>query len=88
MEQKSDSEKKETSIKYIKEIQKFQYSFSKGRINLKMQIVSPNMIPFSDFVFEYDRVFIKFLYGENIKLGDLYCQCKLLNDLKWEKTKK
>ena len=57
-------------------------------INIKIQLVPPNIQPFSHFnLFSSIEVLcVKILYGENIKTGDLYCQCKLINDIKWRKT--
>ena len=58
----------------------------KGNIYYKIQLVPPNMVPFSEFKFEIEKLFIQILYGENIKTGDLFCQCRLINDLTWIKT--
>jgi hypothetical protein len=87
MNDKSEIGKKEVVISRVINNAQKNYYFGDGYITLKMQIVPPNIIPFSVFNFEAEKVYIHFLYGENIKTGDLYCQCKLVNDLTWIKTK-
>ena len=87
MNDKSEIGRKEIGVSSIINNEHRNCYFGDGYIKLKMQIVPPNVIPFSDFKLEVEQVYIQFLYGENIKTGDLYCQCKLVNDLTWIKTK-
>ena len=89
-DKKKELGKKEIVIKdllYDKNSNKNFIFGEKGNINMKIQLVPPKTIPFSDFMIEMEYIFIKFLYGENIKNGDLFCQFKLSNDLTWIKTK-
>ena len=63
-------------------IKKDKYNFgSQAFLSMKPQIVFPNNIPFTDYKIDYDNIFIKFLDGENLSFGDIYCQCKLTNDI-------
>lgn len=59
----------------------------KGSVYLKTQLVSPNAIPFSEGLFEYDNINIKFLDGENLIFEDIYCRCKLTDDIDWKQTR-
>ena len=68
-------------------IKKDQYNFgSQAFLSMDTQLVFPNNIPFTDYKIDYDNIFIKFLDGENLPFGDIYCQCKLTNDIQWKKT--
>ena len=58
-----------------------------GSIFIDTQLTPPGVIPFSDYKIEYDNIYIKFLDGENLSLGDIYCRCKLTNDISWKQTK-
>ena len=78
--------KKEIKISSIYSSQNLDVYADDGYFKLKLQVVPPNTVPFSQFDFDIDKIYIKFLYGENIKKGDLFCQCKLTDDLIWEKT--
>ena len=58
-----------------------------GSILIERQLTFPNVIPFSDYKIEYDNIFIKFLDGENLSSGDIYCRCKLTDDISWKQTR-
>ena len=59
----------------------------KGKILIQTQFVPPNIEPFTEYLYEPENIYIKFLDGENLSSGDLYCCCKLTNDISWKKTK-
>ena len=68
-------------------IKKVKYNFdSQAFLSVDTQLVFPNNVPFTDYKIDYDNIFIKFLHGENLSFGDLYCRCKLDNDISWKKT--
>ena len=58
-----------------------------GSILIDTQLTPPNEIPFSDFKIEFENIYIKFLDGENLSSGDIYCRCKLSDDISWKKTR-
>ena len=51
------------------------------------QLVFPNNIPFTENKIDYDNIYIKFLDGDNLNFGDIYCRCKLTDDISWKKTR-
>ena len=54
---------------------------------MDIQLLMPEVIPFSDYKIEFDNFFIKFLDGDNLTSGDIYCQCKLTDDVSWRETR-
>ena len=69
-------------------IQKQKYT-TKGNssVTMDIQLIYPNIEPFSEYKIEYDNIFIKFLDGNNLIVGDIYCKCKLTDDISWKKTR-
>jgi len=70
-------------------IKKNNYNSKKEKfsIYLKAQLVLPDIQPFTDYKIEYDTINIKFLDGENLNSGDIYCRSKLTDDIEWKRTK-
>ena len=58
-----------------------------GNILIQTQLTPPNIIPFTNFSFIYDCIYIKFLEGQDLNFGDIYCNCKLTDDISWKKTR-
>ena len=69
-------------------IKKENYHLEKGgSIKIDTQLVFPDINPFTEYKTEYDNLYIKFLDGINLSFGDLYCRCKLSDDIDWKRTK-
>ena len=58
-----------------------------GTLSVDAQLVFPEINPFSEYKIEYDTIYIKFLDGENLSFGDIYCRCKLSDDISWKNTR-
>ena len=56
-------------------------------LSMDTQLVFPNNIPFTENKIDYDNIYIKFLDGDNLNFGDIYCRCKLTDDISWKKTR-
>ena len=69
-------------------IDKHWYSVGKeGNILIQAQLVPPNITPFTNYNYIYDIIYIKFIEGQKLNLGDIYCCCKFTNDISWKKTR-
>ena len=58
-----------------------------GDILIKAQLIPPKITPFTIYNYIYDIVYIKFIEGQKLNLGDIYCCCKFTNDISWKKTR-
>ena len=68
-------------------VQKWYTIGIEGSILIKTQLVPPSIIPFSNFSYIYDNIYIKFIEGQKLSFGDIYCCCKFSNDISWKKTR-